>query len=234
MLPELRDARMEGFNFDDPRGYGVMLAEAVRFQPDVILVDTFARVHKRDENSNTEIAALFGERIRPFLRECGEPALLFAHHTRKGSKEEHNSGALGDLLRGAGDIKGNLDQHWLLRAYGKDSVQVVHEKGRYGELEPFVLDRVDCDEDAVAVRYRAPDQGAKEDGIQRRAEKAMLQHLEISGQLSRKQLMAIGWGAGAAERTCELAISLLRAEGRIREQKRGREKLYFLCSELEE
>jgi hypothetical protein len=80
-----------------------LLAEAVAFGPDLILLDSFSRLHSQDESSNGAMAGLFNDGINPLARVTGAATLLL-HHVTKG-----DSNSSFQRVRGAGDITGSID-----------------------------------------------------------------------------------------------------------------------------
>jgi archaellum biogenesis ATPase FlaH len=81
----------------DPEAPNKLLAvfEEVKFQPDVIIIDSFRRVLIGDENNSNDVN-LFWDNISP-LTEAGITLLLIHHTNRSGQ------------WRGSTDIKAGLD-----------------------------------------------------------------------------------------------------------------------------
>lgn len=92
-----------GINLDNPSDLS-QIADHIRSSGvRIVVLDTFVRVHSRDENNNSEMAQLFG-RFKA-ITDAGA-AIVCLHHHRKsgsGSPVEHES------MRGAGEIAAQAD-----------------------------------------------------------------------------------------------------------------------------
>jgi len=69
-----------------------------KHQPRLLVLDPFVRLHKGDENSSQDIAAILGE-LRELQRRF-ELAIVVVHHTTKNPRARQ----LGQALRGSGDF----------------------------------------------------------------------------------------------------------------------------------
>lgn len=222
-MPNMRVYLDQGFSFDNDKALAVLHEEAKKFQPDIVLFDTLARVHRRPENDNSAIAALFEERIKPFAR-AHNTALFFAHHTRKPSKEGSNEP--GALLRGASDIKAQLDQHWFLR--GKANVPKVlfeHDKCRAAPaVPPFVLSREATDDGGIVIRYAAGEAIAHTAGGL--AAGVVLELLIERGPSSRSQIAEHCRARGIGTRITDDALKQLYDQEQIGKTRDGKETIY--------
>ncbi|HFD38898.1 MAG TPA: AAA family ATPase [Anaerolineae bacterium] len=84
------------------------------YQPRLLLLDPFVRLHSRDENQSQEVTPLLD-----YLRELQRTlslSIVLVHHMRKNG----SSSQQGQALRGSGDIHAWLDCAWY----------ITHEKGR--------------------------------------------------------------------------------------------------------
>jgi hypothetical protein len=92
-----------GINLDNPSDLS-QIADHIRSSGvRIVVLDTFVRVHSRDENNNSEMAQLFG-RFKA-ITDAGA-AIVCLHHHRKsgsGSPVEH------EAMRGAGEIAAQAD-----------------------------------------------------------------------------------------------------------------------------
>lgn len=94
------------------------------FQPDVVIVDSLIRVHRANENSSTEMAAVFAnvkERVNRY--NC---SFIFADH--EGKPTEYNRSA-GDRLRGTSEKRCFVDALLPLSKSGNNLV-LIHDKAR--------------------------------------------------------------------------------------------------------
>lgn len=214
-----------GFSFDNDRTLEALYIEAMTFKPDLVLFDTLARVHRRPENDNSEIAKLFEDRIKPFKREFG-CSVFFLHHLRKPSKEAPNDPA--SMLRGASDLKGQLDQFWFLRGRtGEQRAIFEHDKCRaMPELPAFVIERVDTPNGGVRV-VRVNEMGAVGATAAEQHQDVILTHLIDVGRATRQQIIEFAKTRGIGKTNTDAAIAALVTGGQIDSASLGREKEFF-------
>lgn len=226
----IRIAVDQGFSFDDDGSLSALTEEALAFQPDIILFDTLARIHRRPENDNSQIAALFEDRIKPFKREVG-CGLIFAHHVRKASKDAPNDPA--SLLRGASDLKGQLDQFWFLRGRSGDPRSIFeHDKCRaMPELPSFVLERETLPEGGIRLTHAGEALSASATAAEMNRE-VILRYLIDNGQQSREEIFAYGKTRGMGERTVANVLSALLESEDVDRARVGHKAVYW-ASEME-
>lgn len=219
-----------GFSFDNDQTLQALYTEAFLFKPDVIIFDTMARVHRRPENDNSEIAKLFEDRIKPFKREIG-CSLVFMHHVRKASKDAPNDPAA--LLRGASDLKGQLDQFWFLRGQTGESRAIFeHDKCRaMQELPAFVIERLDTENGGVRV-LRSNAIGAVGATAAEQHQDVILTFLIDQGKADRQQIVDFGRSRGIGRTNVDYALKALVESGQVDRVKLGRE-VEFFPSEME-
>lgn len=224
-FPNLRVYVDNGFSFDNDRTLEALYEEAEEFRPDVVLFDTLARVHRRPENDNSEIAALFEDRIKPFKRQFG-CALMFMHHLRKPSKDAPNDPA--SMLRGAGDLKGQLDQFWFLRGRSGESRAIFeHDKCRaMPELKPFVIERVDTANGGVRV-LKVGDAVAAGATAAEQHQDVLLTFLVDVGRATRQELVDFGKTRAIGRANVDYAIKALLDDGQVDRARVGHEVEYF-------
>jgi len=214
----------QGFSFDDARALDALHEAALAFRPDIVLCDTLARVHRRPENDNSEIAGLFEENIKPFKRSVG-CGLGFAHHLRKASKDAPNDP--GSMLRGASDLKGQLDEFWYLRGKtGNPRGIFEHDKCRaMPELPAFGLMRERDPDGGVRIVFQgAAATGATVADINK---DVILRFLIDNGKQSKQDVVAFGKTRGMSERVIERAIAGLVSDEEIDRVKIGRDSFYW-------
>jgi hypothetical protein len=223
--PNLKVYVDNGFSFDNDRTLEALYIEALTFRPDVVLFDTLARVHRRPENDNSEIAKLFEDRIKPFKREFG-CALFFLHHLRKPSKDAPSDPA--SMLRGAGDLKGQLDQFWFLRGRAGESRAIFeHDKCRaMPELPSFVIERIDTQNGGVRV-LKVNELGAVGNTASEQHQDIILTYLIDVGRETRQKLVDFGASRGIARSSVDAAVKALISEGHIDHARIGRETEFF-------
>lgn len=223
--PNLKVYVDNGFSFDNERTLEALYIEAMQFQPDIVLFDTLARVHRRPENDNSEIAKLFEDRIKPFKR-AFNCALFFMHHLRKSSKDSPNDPA--SMLRGASDLKGQLDQFWFLRGQTGESRAIFeHDKCRaMPEVSSFVIERKDTENGGVRV-LRVNELGALGTTASEQHQDVILTHLIDVQKATRQALMEFGKTRGIGRANVDGAIRALSEAGHIDRAQIGREVEYF-------
>lgn len=224
--PNLKVYVDNGFSFDNDRTLEALYIEALSFRPDVVLFDTLARVHRRPENDNSEIAKLFEDRIKPFKREFG-CSLFFLHHLRKPSKDAPNDPA--SMLRGAGDLKGQLDQFWFLRGQSGESRAIFeHDKCRaMPELPSFVIERVDTENGGVRV-LRSSTLGAVGATAAEQHQDVLMTYLIDNKRATRAQLIAFGATRGIGRTNVDYALKALVDDGQVDRTNTGREAEFFI------
>lgn len=226
--PNIRIYLDQGFSFDSDKGLAALHREAEAFRPDIVLFDSLSRVHRRAENDNSAIAALFEDRIKPFLRTYGT-ALLFAHHTRKPSKDASNDA--GSMLRGASDLKAQLDQYWFLR--GKANVPKLlfeHDKCRVAPaIAPFTLVREVADDGSVTLR-RAEGQSVHATQADLAAA-TVLAFLVERGPMPRAAILEFCKGRGIGDRTAKEALSVLFDQDEVAKSRDGKETIYSVVED---
>lgn len=223
--PNLKVYVDNGFSFDNDRTLEALYIEALTFRPDVVLFDTLARVHRRPENDNSEIAKLFEDRIKPFKREFG-CSLFFLHHLRKPSKDAPNDPA--SMLRGAGDLKGQLDQFWFLRGQSGESRAIFeHDKCRaMPELTSFVIERIDTENGGVRV-VKTSALGAVNATAAQQHQDVLMTHLIDVQRESRQRLVDYGASQGIARSSVDAALKALVDAGHVDHARIGRETEFF-------
>jgi len=121
---------------DNPRYLQSILRKIDELQIDVVIVDTLVRVHGLDENSNTEMARLYGYFCQ--MKDLGA-AVVVLHHNRKSGSE---SGIGHEQMRGAGDIVSQADTVFSISYNEKnDRYTMVTTKNRHWrkkEKQPVV------------------------------------------------------------------------------------------------
>jgi hypothetical protein len=110
------------------------LSQAIeKYQPRLLILDPFVRLHRLDENSAMEVSALLAD-LRTFQRRF-HLAILLVHHTRKGNGE-----ASGQTLRGSSDLHAWGDSNlYLRRSSDQIHLTVEHRAARAPETIALTL-----------------------------------------------------------------------------------------------
>jgi RecA-family ATPase len=105
-------------------------------QVGVVIMDSFVRIHKRDENSSTEINKIYAH-LKKFKK--NNICLIITHHNRKGLAQGNYHGN-GDDLRGSGDILAFCDCHISVSKTKDNEIRISQTKLREEEeRKPFLV-----------------------------------------------------------------------------------------------
>lgn len=125
---------------------------------ELVIIDTFVRVHGKDENDNSAMSHLY--RSFKAIKQKGA-AILNLHHNRKSGSE---SGIAHEQMRGAGDIAAQADTVFSISK--KDGVySLVTTKNRHGREEDYVnlswtIESIEGSTRLCSVLVDVRDQGA--------------------------------------------------------------------------
>lgn len=97
------------------------------YEPRLLILDPFVRLHRIDENSAAEVSAFLAD-LRSLQRRH-QVAIILVHHTRKSNGE-----AAGPALRGSSDLHAWGDSNLYVRRNGEGLVlSMEHRSARPGE-----------------------------------------------------------------------------------------------------
>jgi hypothetical protein len=180
-----------GLSFSDPASVEQLRGIIEHLRPKLIVVDSLIRVHRADENSASDMAAVFAI-IKDLIRSHG-CAFLLADHQRK---PKHFSTSLDLLLRGSSEKAAFVDS--LLSLTRRDEILIVeHSKSRYGEPAPaFVVQITDIGPDATAVGYGGAAEEVRQAARQEEAGAFILAALADGAWVARKELVERAKEAG--------------------------------------
>lgn len=105
--PQIRYLHHQGVRLD--RRPEKLLDEAYAFEPDIVMLDSFTRLHTEDENNAGAVSKIFNDGIMPLSRDVGATVFLL-HHV---NKSEGNS-SFG-RSRGSGDLTASPDAAFDVR-----------------------------------------------------------------------------------------------------------------------
>lgn len=119
-----------------------LLDDVIELRPDLVILDSLARVHGRDEQNAGEMGRLFRDGITPLARESGAAVLALHHKTKpqKGSVSGFQS------ARGSGDLTASIDQGLDVLKEDHGSIKIEHYKARRSTPHPWIRAMI-CDED---------------------------------------------------------------------------------------
>jgi hypothetical protein len=106
----------------------LLMDDVIGFGPDLIVLDSLARFHSRDEQSAGDMARLFREGITPLARESGAAILVLHHKVKPPAKGSPPVGLAA--ARGSGDLAASIDQGFDVTANDRDTIKISHFKAR--------------------------------------------------------------------------------------------------------
>jgi hypothetical protein len=141
------------FSFDDTARYAALRAFLTDKAIRLAFIDSFIRVHRREEKDAGQMNALYLDRMRPLIRDGVD--LILLHHRRKlpaGIHQGQAQQATGenDDIRGSGDLRAAAHAVIFLRTLSETNamkaVVVRHNKARgFKKQSPFVFGIADSD-----------------------------------------------------------------------------------------
>jgi hypothetical protein len=174
------------FNFDEPAKYAALRAYIDRHGIRMVLVDSFLRVHRREEGDAVQMSSLYMDRMKPLFRDG--LALILLHHRRK-LQRGPGPAPVGDNdeIRGSGDLRAAADAVLFLRTVSDTQVLVKHNKSRGAKRqEPYVFAIADTDQGAVTLTFEGtPEQALDKSGGCR---EAILLYAAEKGSFARRNL----------------------------------------------
>jgi hypothetical protein len=211
----------QGVNLDDADRFQQLFEVVREYRPDWIILDSLVRFHRRDENSNPEMAHFFGEAIHP-LRTHFDTGVIMLHHLAK----PPNMGKRGIeyRLRGASEIRNYPDQVWgLERDDGEPTLK--HVKCRWGEESgPLSIELRDT-EDGQAIQITAEEARDRAD----RTVRNLLLDAGPDGVLRPEIVKALdASGIQASDKTTTRILGRLYAGGGVKKMREGQAKRYWL------
>jgi KaiC/GvpD/RAD55 family RecA-like ATPase len=225
----------KGVNFDDAASFEALRQEIIQKRPQLVIVDSLIRVHRRDENEAIAMASVF-HRVNELVQECGVTFLLVDHQR----KTPGRSSDWALTVRGSTEKLASVDVAFVITQPNHAHHFVVnHVKSRWSQpVEPFTFAIEDTDDHGVAVRYVGEEGVAKEDKRLARAKKVILDILR-DGRKKRQDLKREAKLQGVSEKMMDETLEALMPDG---EGKVDRERWhegrahgwdYWLCEPAE-
>lgn len=129
------------FSFDDAPRYASLRRFVQELGIRLVLIDSFVRVHRREEKDAGQMNALYMDRMKPLIRDGVD--LLLLHHKRKlpaGMHGQSPATSDSDDIRGSGDLRAAAHAVLFLKTLSKTTVVVRHNKARgFEKQDPFVF-----------------------------------------------------------------------------------------------
>jgi AAA domain-containing protein len=190
------------------------------FDPEVVIVETFRRVLRGNENEASDVAE-FWRCLRPLAK---GRTVIISHHMRKRSMMSSSNSR--ERASGSTDILAGADAALAIQRTSADALVVECVKLREAEEpEPFVVSLYDESQDGpVELRFEgARAQFDAEGDETERATRAIEMFLRASqGQaVDRGAILGHLTGRGTSLRTGERALSRMKKTGRLQRPGRG-------------
>jgi hypothetical protein len=190
--------------------------------PDFVILDSLKRFHRRDENSNADMSAVYADTLRP-LADINKSGLIVIHHYNK-PHAEGNGGSI-NRVRGASDIVASADQVWTLERIDGDLV-LAHEKCRWSDGAKKLAVTIEDAHEGNGVRLSSAQ--LEEDGS-----KVILDVLALSGATGAARQAIVDAlneaGFKGDSRAASRALGKLHSEGKIRKAGNQRGMRYWLA-----
>lgn len=187
-----------------------LLTETVRhFQPRILLLDPFVRLHRIDENSAGSVSPLLG--FLRGLQRAHDTAIMVTHHSRKNSSKHTHA---GQGLRGSGDLHAWGDSNLYIRRSQK-TLRLTIEHRAAPEPDPLLLQLVGDPDAHLEITARDVDDEDGDNAGRSSIEESVLAMLQKGPQTSRALRAAIGVRhASVQETTAKLeGAGLVRRDG---------------------
>lgn len=193
-----------GISLSNEKKLKTLREELDRIKPGLVIMDSLVRVHQGEENSATEMAAVFGV-VKGLIREFG-CTILFADHLRKAGAFVSSQDA---MLRGSSEKLAFVDVLLSMRR-AQDAIILEHAKSRSGVPVPSFIVRIeDIGPEATAVRYGGDAAEHTQKAQVQAAEEIIGECLKLSSEpLSRKAIVERAKEEGISEKCVDEALKL--------------------------
>lgn len=119
----------------------LLMQEVLLYRPKLIVIDSLARVHSKDENSFSEMSEILNGVLKPLARDSGAGVILIHHHDKAG----HGP-------RGSSDIEAAVDGIMDVRGKPGEGHFWINTKGRRSSGQSVHVELVDVAGGGVALR----------------------------------------------------------------------------------
>lgn len=127
--------------------------EIKEIRPDLIIVDSFATFHTKEENNRKDIQEVL-ERIKEIRNEFG-CTFLFVHHENKNAFNTGDDAGEPSIAQMSGSVAISASSETVLtvRKHGEGSSMVFHTKSTLSATqEPFMIKVIDLDSKKEAIK----------------------------------------------------------------------------------
>jgi hypothetical protein len=210
----------QGVRLDDAASRAGLERHLVEFEPDLLVLDPFRRVHGLDENDSGPMSRLF-DALRN-LASVYNVSILLVHHLRK--RSENDTGQSLDRMRGSSDIAASVDSILEISGVFGD-LRVRHAKSKRGPaVETF---HVACDLDAQSVKLISYDPELKAESDRSQARAFLVGFLE-AGSRNQSEIYSAGKAQGHGRKRLDNLFNELVEAGKLQVESVGRSKVYQL------
>jgi hypothetical protein len=230
---DLRDAPLRylsrnALNLDVDERLQLLFREMREHRPDLVVLDSLVRFHRRDENKAGDMAAFTSTALDPLTSYYGA-GVIGLHHLRKPGGDQRGNGG-GDLLhrlRGSGDLAAWPDAVWGMERGEDGTVTLSYLAGRWGDYP-----------DALAVTFHDSDDGKaltfSAVGVEADAGRILLEAIRAAGPIGalRADLVDVLEAAGfkAAQKLATRHLGRLHAKGYVRRKREGMSVRYWTAT----
>ena len=214
---ELYFAIQQGLCFSNADSVGMLRKVLGELRPDMVIIDSLIRVHRAEENSATEMSAVFdtvNELVVAY--KC---SFVIADHQRKMGNFAVPS---NQLLRGSSEKAAFADS--VLSLSKKDQTLICeHSKSRFTQPAPaFAITIEDKTPEAVSVSYIGDAEAIKQEEQETRQEGVNDFLVETIHEqwLSRKELVEQAKGADISWKMLDAGLKALEKKGLIEREDR--------------
>jgi hypothetical protein len=227
---ELRLSVMHGLQLDTERGLTIIRRDVERYRPKLVIFDTLVRMHGGVENSNEDMARFFN--VANKLKSVYDMAMVFINHVRKPTKEE--MGDLGDMLRGASDIRAWPDGVVVATTHDDTAIKLSHVKSRnHNKNQPFIVGH-EIDTDNFYARFTVRGQAAEKPQGTEEVRGAVLKVIQMEQKTSQVTVDLIAGRLGLSTKAVKEHIGPLEAMGEIERFVIGRVTGYVIPKDKQE
>jgi hypothetical protein len=198
----------QSVSLSDPAGVARLRALLAELRPSLVIVDSLIRVHRAEENSASDMAAVFGV-VKELVREF-DCAFYFADHQRKAGAGETS---LDTMLRGSTEKAAFVDS---LLSMKKTSLGLIveHSKSRFAEpVGTFVIRIEDPVPGSTRVSYAGDAEELKREAMVEEARPFIEGVLGGEDWVSRQDLVARAKEAKIKEVAISATLKLMVLEG---------------------
>jgi RecA-family ATPase len=140
----------QGFSLLTPESNQRLTDAIERYHPDLIIMDSIAKVFPLDERNEKQVAMIYGQ-LGPLIEKY-DISFVLIHHMRKRGFDQRSRGM--EDMSGSREFEAMADTMFQLEQVAADEYMLKHTKSRYGSLHPAVNFNVTGDKSTITVNYK--------------------------------------------------------------------------------